>query len=178
MDCMIDLETLDTSPGAVVLTIGAVKFNPRGTGIIDELYIRVDVDEQIALGRTVDEGTVEWWSTQPQAVQDEAMSSEHARTSIVDTIQLLNRFMVGTDCTWGQGYGFDMTIIENLYLQSGVNKPWNFWNLRDSRTVFKMMPTDPVKVIAKVQAHNALADAHHQAQCLQHCYKQLGLREN
>ena len=72
MDCMIDLETLDTSPGAVVLTIGAVKFNPRGTGIIDELYIRVDVDEQIALGRTVDEGTVEWWSTQPQAVQDEA----------------------------------------------------------------------------------------------------------
>ena len=37
MDCMIDLETLDTSPSAVVLTVGAVKFNRDA--VLDELYI-------------------------------------------------------------------------------------------------------------------------------------------
>tara|TARA_B100000989_G_scaffold93263_1_gene67659 strand:- start:32375 stop:32884 length:510 start_codon:yes stop_codon:yes gene_type:complete len=169
---MIDLETLDTSPSAVVLTVGAVKFNR--TSIVDELYIRLDVDEQIALGRTVDDGTVAWWATQPQKIQDEAMG-EHNRTPVADAINKLNKFIVGCEQIWGQGYGFDMTIIENLYLQSGVNKPWNFWNLRDSRTVFKMMPTDPVNAIPKVAAHNALADAHHQARCLQWCYKQLGV---
>jgi len=172
MDCMIDLETLDTSPSAVVLTVGAVKFNCDA--ILDELYIRLDVDEQIDRGRRVDDGTVAWWAGQPQAIQDEAMG-EHNRTSVADAIPLLNKFMVGCEQIWGQGYGFDMTIIENLYQQYGHNKPWNFWNLRDSRTVFKMMPADPVNAIPKVAAHNALADAHHQAQCLQWCYKQLGL---
>ena len=174
MDCMIDLETLDTIPEAVVLTVGAVKFKPGGNSVQDELYIRLDVDEQINRNRTVDDRTVEWWSTQPQNIQDEALG-EHNRTSVKDTIKLLNRFMVGCDAVWGQGYGFDMTILENLYLQNGFNKPWNFWNLRDSRTVFKLMPQDPVQAIPKVAAHNALADAHHQALCLQWCFKQLGL---
>ena len=172
MDCMIDLETLDTSASAVVLTVGAVKFN-RDT-IADELYIKLDVDEQITRGRTVDDGTVIWWAGQPELIQDEAMGTDN-RTPVADAIRHLNKFMVGTECTWGQGYGFDMTIIEDLYKMYGHNKPWNFWNLRDSRTVFKMMPTDPVKTIPKVAAHNALADAHHQALCLQWCYKELGL---
>jgi hypothetical protein len=172
MDIMIDLETLDTSPSAVILTIGAVKFDR--TRIADELYIRLDVDEQINRNRTVDDGTVKWWSTQPESIQNEALG-EHDRMAVADAIQTINRFIVGADCIWGQGYGFDMTILENIYQQYGHNKPWNFWNLRDSRTVFKLMPTDPVAVIPKVAAHNALADAHHQAQCLQWCYKQLGV---
>ena len=171
MDCMIDLETLDTTPSAVILTVGAVKFNRDS--IVDELYIRLDVDEQINRNRTVDDRTVEWWSTQPQAIQDEALG-EHNRTSVQDTITELNKFIVGCDAIWGQGYGFDMTLLQDLYLQWGHNIPWNFWNLRDSRTIFKIMPQDPVKVIPKVAAHNALADAHHQALCLQWCYKQLG----
>tara|TARA_B100001057_G_scaffold397280_1_gene407379 strand:- start:503 stop:1021 length:519 start_codon:yes stop_codon:yes gene_type:complete len=172
MDCMIDLETLDTSPGAVILTVGAVKFN-RNT-IVNELYIRLDVDEQISQGRTVDDGTVAWWATQPLEIQDEAMG-EHNRTPVEDAISTLNKFIVGCEQIWGQGYGFDMTILENLYRQYDHNKPWNFWNLRDSRTIFKIMPTDPVNAIPKVAAHNALADAHHQARCLQWCYKQLGV---
>ena len=176
MDVMIDLETLDTSPGAVVLTVGAVKFDVNKNNIFDELYIRLDVDEQINRNRTVDDGTVKWWSQQPEAIQAEAMG-EHDRMPIADAIQTINKFLVGADCVWGQGYGFDMTILENLYQQYGHNKPWNFWNLRDSRTVFKMMPRDPVTIIPKVAAHNALADAHHQALCLQWCHKELGLAQ-
>ena len=38
-----------------------------------------------------------------------------------------------------------------------------------------MMQRDPITVIPKVAAHNALADAHHQALCLQWCHKELGL---
>ena len=91
MDCMIDLETLDTVPEAVVLTVGAVKFKPGGNSIQDELYIRLDVDEQINTNRTVDDRTVAWWSTQPQSIQDEALG-EHNRTSVTDTIKQLNRF--------------------------------------------------------------------------------------
>ena len=33
---------------------------------------------------------------------------------VADAIQTINKFLVGVDCVWGQGYGFDMTILENL----------------------------------------------------------------
>jgi len=40
---MIDAETLDTSPFCVLLTIGAVIFDPKGTGIIDKIDRRSDL---------------------------------------------------------------------------------------------------------------------------------------
>jgi hypothetical protein len=33
-DIMIDLETLDTTPYCVILTIGAVRFDPKGNGVV------------------------------------------------------------------------------------------------------------------------------------------------
>ena len=32
-DIMIDMETLSTNPDCVILTIGAVRFDPRGDGV-------------------------------------------------------------------------------------------------------------------------------------------------
>ena len=51
----IDIETLGTSPNTVVLTIGGIKFNPHeDDGLHSEFYYRLDADEQIEMGRTVD----------------------------------------------------------------------------------------------------------------------------
>ena len=59
-DIMLDIETLSTRPEAVVLTLGAVKFDPWASEIDTDtgLYVRVDVDEQLALGRHVRQDTV------------------------------------------------------------------------------------------------------------------------
>ena len=66
---MIDLETLDTSVDAVILTVGAIKFDPLSNSEpYAEMYHRLDVDEQTALDRTVDEGTIAWWGTQPEEI--------------------------------------------------------------------------------------------------------------
>jgi hypothetical protein len=52
--------------------------------------------------------------------------------------------------------------------------PWNFWQIKDSRTLFQIMPKDPRKEI-NFQAHNALEDSKVQALCVQQSIKQLGL---
>jgi hypothetical protein len=39
-DIMIDIESLNTTPDCVILTIGAVRFDPKGTGIVDRLELR------------------------------------------------------------------------------------------------------------------------------------------
>ena len=45
-DIMIDLETLDTTPNCVVLTIGAVIFDPKGMGVIEKLELRPTIEDQ------------------------------------------------------------------------------------------------------------------------------------
>ena len=57
---MIDLETLNTTPDATILTVGGVKFNPYNTQTPHtDLYLKVDVDEQTKLGRTVNDQTLD-----------------------------------------------------------------------------------------------------------------------
>ena len=43
---------------------------------------------------------------------------EHDRMPVADAIQTINKFLVGVDCVWGQGYGFDMTILEKFGIQT------------------------------------------------------------
>jgi hypothetical protein len=45
-DIMIDIESLDTSPYCVILTIGAVRFDPRGDGIVEKLELRPTLEDQ------------------------------------------------------------------------------------------------------------------------------------
>ena len=73
---------------------------------------------------------------------------------------------------WAQGPVFDIVILENLYQQLGLPLPWNFWQIRDSRTLFSLLPEDPRKAIRQ-EAHNALADCYFQAKCVQKAYSDL-----
>ena len=73
MHLMIDLETLATTPEAAVLTIGACKFDPRGNTIADTFYERIDVDSQ---DRDINPSTIEWWSKQDKAIQEDAFGVE------------------------------------------------------------------------------------------------------
>ncbi len=162
---MLDLETLATSPDAVVLTFGAIKFDPFDSSkpMDQGLYMRVNVDEQIALGRRVDEGTVDWWGTQSEEVREEALG-ETDRVSIEDFTKALNKFVVGATRIWAQGPVFDIVILENLYRQIGKPAPWQYYTIRDSRTLLKALGDDRQ---GGALLHNALADAVSQAGAVQ-----------
>ena len=173
---MIDLETLGTQPDCTVLTLGGIKFNPyNNKEPAKGLYLRLDVDEQSTMNRSVDPGTLEWWGKQKKEIQDEALGDEN-RTSVADTLAQLNKWLIGCDQIWCQGPAFDMVILENLYRQMKQPVPWNFWQVRDSRTLFSMMPVDPRKAI-QTDAHNALADCYYQAKCVQQSFKHFGITQ-
>lgn len=174
MDVMLDLETLSTRPEAVVLTIGAVKFDPY-SGYIDlenGLYERVSVDDQTALGRHVQEETLEWWGKQDPEVMEEALGEDN-RVGVEDMANQLNKFLVGVESIWCQGPAFDIVILENLYRQLVKPVPWQFWQIRDSRTLFGVHG-DPREKDRKA-AHNALMDCYYQAIGVQQIYKRQGV---
>ncbi len=166
---MLDIETLGYRPECVILTLGAVRFDPRGKVYTDQaLYLKPDVDQQIELGRCLDDSTVDWWAQQPEHIREEAMSMDD-RISLDKFHDDLNKFMVGVDDIWCQGPVFDICILENLYRSQGWSIPWNYWQIRDSRTLFKVHG-DPRSRDTNLK-HNALEDCVIQAQALIKVYQ-------
>ena len=173
---MLDLESLGTRPDCAILTLGAVKFDEYTPGSIGEtLYHRIDVDEQLALGREVQEDTLAWWAQQAQDVREEALSEE-GRVSLETLYRDLNRFCVGVNNIWCQGPAFDIVILENIYRQQGWPTPWQFWQIRDSRTLFGVHGDPREK--NKEGLHNALEDCISQAQGVQEIYRRLKISKD
>jgi hypothetical protein len=169
---MIDLETLAVSPDAVILTMGAVKFDPYTNTIGEGLYLRLDVNEQAEQGRFIDPDTVDWWGQQAADVREEALGDEN-RVSITEFKDQLNRFLVGAGDIWAQGPTFDIVILENLYRQFGFPCNWKYYQINDSRTLFKVHG-DP-RERGKAGLHNALEDCISQAKGVQQVYRRVGI---
>ncbi len=173
---MIDLETLDVQPSATVLSLGAVKFDPLSDSEPhSELYFKISIDDQDRLGRTVSDKTIEWWGQQDPKIMEEAFdqSNPNEVMTVEQALTSLNRWVVGVDEIWAQGYGFDITMLEDMYRSVGKPIPWQFWQISDARTITKRMPKDPRKDM-QTNLHNALADAYFQAKSVQIMFKHHG----
>jgi hypothetical protein len=170
---MIDLETLDVTPTATVLSLGAVKFDPLSDSEPhSELYLKILINDQDQLGRTISDSTIKWWSEQDPAVMEEAFDQTGGVT-VEEALRQLNKWCVGVDEIWAQGYGFDITMLEDMYRSVGKPIPWQFWQISDARTITKRMPRDPRKDM-QTNLHNALADAYFQAKSVQIIFKHHG----
>ncbi len=179
-DAMVDIETLDTRPSAVVLSIGVVLFNRREQTVpMKKLNLKFGKkefrDEQILMGRTVDKDTVLWWKKQEPAAKK--LFKEANVESVTDALQKLTEFLTQGETNflvWGNGASFDNTIVVSLYESFGMEAPWKFWNDRCFRT-FKGEHghiARPPTMFAGIK-HDALDDARQQALYLQAIYAEL-----
>jgi hypothetical protein len=167
---MIDLETLATSTDAVVLTIGAVKFDPFGSDIkepaMDSFYVKIDIDSCDELGLVANDDTIAWWAQQDKAAQAEAFEGAD-RIHIREAFDRLYKFCWGTKRVWSNGAAFDIPICEHVYKKLNKAVPWQYWAVRDVGTAFDLgiNPHRP-----PVLAHHALQDAWNQAVGIQNVY--------
>ena len=172
-DVMIDLETLATSTDAVILTIGAVRFDPFGSDIkepaMDSFYVKVDIDSCDELGLVSNDDTIAWWAQQSKEAQAEAFEGDD-RVHIREAFDRLYKFCWGAKRVWSNGAAFDVPICEHVYRKLNKAIPWSFWAVRDVRTAFDLgiNPNRP-----PVLAHHALQDAWNQAVGIQNVYNTL-----
>lgn len=166
---MVDLETLDTKYSATILTLGAVKFDPFSDAPMKELYLRVDIDSQDKLGCTVSDSTLEWWAKQATDIKEEAFNPRD-RIPINEVINQFHAFSWGCDKFWSHGSCFDIIILEYIYSKLERAEPWQFWDIRDTRTLFDLADPD----MPQAAKHNALEDAKRQAIGVRNAYRKLG----
>jgi hypothetical protein len=162
---MIDLETLATSWDAIVVSIGAAKWNANKIDEGGAFYFVLDLDDQHELGRRKDDRTVAWWSQ--QTAQARAVFDAERRP----TPEVLNEFTLwlgpGNVKIWGNGADFDCSIWGSLYDSFGMKRPWSYSNNRCYRTLKNIARPGHNLPPRGGTHHNALDDALHQARCAQ-----------
>jgi len=146
-ELMFDLETLDTKPSAVVLSVGAVVWETlysETDGLLwepVERFMRVlDIQEQVDRHRTVSQSTLLWWQQQDSTAKAEAFNP--VRQPVKD---VLNAFLDFTDkyddprinAFWASPVAFDLPIWEDLAMTFSGYVPWKYNQRYDVRTVVR-----------------------------------------
>lgn len=172
---MLDIETLDTEPTAVVLSIGAVAFDPQGDSLVGAPAFYVEANDlkfQQDMGRTVSAETVKWWMQQnvlAKRVFSESPDPAILRLSTIDMLISFDAFILanGGDkaLIWGNGSDFDNIIVGSLYTDFEMKRPWTYNRNRCFRTMKALVPN--IKADRQGVYHNALDDAISQAGHLQ-----------
>ena len=170
-DLMIDIEGLGTGPDTTILTIAAQSFDPFGHGYHNRhYYARITLESQPT--RSIQQSTIDWWATQPPAARDEAFA-EDGRIPLDQALDELAKFIWQSKLIWANGPTYDMNIIEHAYKSYNKPIPWQFYVVRDARTVYSLYPGLP----KPPASHHALEDCRRQIDMLQDTLRYLNVKE-
>lgn len=171
MDIMIDIETLSTKSNALILCIGAIKFNTENIDSFDNLskfYCLIDIEDSKKYNLDIDDKCIEWWNKQP--LKDEIFGTqEYKKLTLKEALLNFNKWYnsdVIINNVWAQGINFDIPILENAYIKTNIKIPWKYWNVRDSRTMCKILNIPPT-IEFQDKIHHPLYDCYRQILSIQ-----------
>ena len=148
---MLDLETLDTQPSAVILAIGAVKFDKDEVLLGQSLLLFPEWEGTVACS------TMEWWSKQAPESKNQMFNS--TKRPLAECLAEVKDFC-GDLPVWGNGSDFDNAIVNHRCKALGLT-PLPYRNTRCFRTVKNLF--DSTAWTKPGIAHNPLSDAVAQA---------------
>jgi hypothetical protein len=159
---MIDIETLDTRPSAVVFQVGVVVFEdalmqdaPKSP-ILAQRKFDLDILPQIFAGRTTDPETIRWWLTQKSPLIPINKDSVHLVFEEIE--QMMKEFQVYY--VWSNSPSFDAVIMRSLKESLGVQYEFPSFradmDLRTLKNICKMKKV--VDFEPKTTTHDALQD--------------------
>jgi len=172
---MGDLETLATTPNALIMSIGAVKFD--ADKIIDRFHVGVELKDAQRYGLEIDADTVMWWMDPEREAARKAL----VEVGRVDLWSALDGFAMWVAQTpldeqgdmWGNGATFDNVILKNAYTKVGLDYPFSYKQDACYRTMSRRLPE--LKVDRIGVHHSPVDDAETQAVHLQAICRQLGV---
>lgn len=192
-EMMIDLETKNTIPSAVVLSLGAVVWTTKRERlnlhnweldyeVIERLYRKPSILEQEADGRSTSTATMKWWALQDKDAFDEAFEREEFRISVEELFRDLTLIAAAHGVTkfWASPNTFDFPIMDDLARMYGLTVPWSYNNCFDVRTVvneasYSAKDHVPMKEIAG-KAHMPVTDCEYQIDLLTAARVKIGRR--
>lgn len=163
MDLMIDIETLGTERKSVICSVGWALFDDEG--INEHSIRRLPWGYQLKqLGRTVRENTLKWWLEQSKAAQFQLVhTGPECCVDRLHDLLLKGIKRNDVDRVWANGPRFDLDLLEDLFSDVHMVKPWIYKQERDYRTIRDVGELLGITAEETGTAHNAEDDAVNQA---------------
>lgn len=152
---MVDIETLGRDPGCAVIAIGAARFDTQQVG--ETFEASIDVTSCQEFGLEIDAETLEWWLSQGPQAREQLDGGR----DLDFVLEEFAEFLDGCDEVWANSPKFDAAILEEAYKPTRHSVPWEYWQLRDFRTLRKLDVTHGHE--QEGIEHSAVDDAVYQA---------------
>jgi hypothetical protein len=163
---MADTETLGQKPGCVILSIGAVTFDPFNPHAEQYTFERkIDIASQLLLGLNIEPETLKWWREQDEEAKAALLGVTHQIKHVMGDFQVWCRNQQ-VDRIWCQGATFDAPILEHAFKLCDLEVPWRFRMVRDTRTIYDLFDVDITTMPRVGVYHNALDDARFQVNAI------------
>jgi hypothetical protein len=158
---MLDLETLGTSAGCAIISIGACTFDGK-----EKFYARINpASARLFFREEID--TLRWWNKQDPQLKAEAFGGT---AELVETLDKFHDWFRSLDPIewkkieiWGNGADFDLPILGAAYLTMDRPIPWAPFSGRCYRTLKSLLKHVQAPPRAS-KKHHALDDAIYQAE--------------
>lgn len=174
---MVDLETLGTEPGCVIVSISAVQFDME-TGETGKLYNRfISVEDSVERGLVIEPSTTVWWLSQSTEAITKLSEGIKAgkNTKLSSALTDFNSWMLftlGRDFEiWGNSNRFEFGILEAAYKAVNIKPYWNHRNERDVRTLVSLAPEIKEGTVFEGVKHDGIDDCKHQIKYCSTIYK-------
>jgi len=166
MDFAVDLETLGRQAGCVVLSVGAVAFDPSPTGgIRHEFYKELQLQTQMRRGFTVEAATLRWWCGQENldVLDGEDSDATDPEEVYLGLAAFVSRHGDDDSRLWSVGTDFDVAMLRWMFDNYGIKWPFHYAASRDVRTLCDVMGFDRGGFELEGRLHHALDDAKYAA---------------
>ena len=173
-DLMIDLETLGTKAGCVILSIGAVPFDIETGKISKEVFYQaINIQSCIDAGLFVMGDTIEWWMKQSEEARNAFLLAN--KKNLGETLHEFRLYLqkLGTRdlMIWGNSNRFDLGALDAAYKAVNREFPWYFRNERDVRTLVGFAPDIKKNWEFKGELHDPIVDCINQIGYCSQIYK-------
>lgn len=171
---MVDLETMGTGRKSLILSIGAVEFDPNFRGTVAEqdaamkdankFYVAIDPVDAERWNLKISASTFMWWLKPEQAAARERLLSED-KVGLYDALTGFADWLGPDAVVWGNGVLMDNALLLDACEACGLDRPWTYKGDADYRTIRRMQGAIPNREYGTL--HHALDDAVAQALTMQ-----------
>jgi len=181
---MVDIETLGTRPGKIILSVGAVFFDLATGETGNQFYYKINLIDSINHGFTIDTDTVGWWAAQKPEALKEALSGIYNKNNTIHKfVNAFSRWIVSSSDpadieVWGNSARFDLGMLEPYFEAVKQDFPWRHYKERDVRTLVAFREDIKLKHITNeagenITTHNPVEDCFSQIRYCSEIYSTL-----
>lgn len=123
-DFIIDFETLNTTPEAILVECSAIPFvldianPPKFNDLVNSgIKIKFDIQSQKLLGRTTSSGTIKWWKNQGEEAR-KLLRPTKEDVTLFDGYEVIRDFFLNNDIKFKKSHIWTRGEMDVLWLRS------------------------------------------------------------